>query len=85
MIIFCVFYTIKIERIQHFNSVDLLVAEIIRIFCPRAGPSLQGSNLGCSSAQRQVFYRKLGNQSCSSLKWCGSFPLLSALHSLFNN
>ena len=40
---------------------------------------------GWSSAQRQVFLRKLRNQGCSLLGMnsCDSFPLLSALHSLF--
>ena len=43
-------------------------------------------NQGRSSAQRQAFHRKLGTQ-VAVLLWidrCGSFPLLSAPHSLFS-
>ena len=48
--------------------------------CKRSEPSLQ-------FYRRQVFHRKLGNQACSftvGLNRCGSFPLLSAPHSLFS-
>ena len=46
-------------------------------------------NEGCSSVQRQVFHCKLRNQGCCStvllgINRCGSFPLLSASHSLFS-
>ena len=42
------------------------------------------SNQGCSSAQRQVFHRKLRNPVLLGMDRCGSFPLLSAPHSLFS-
>ena len=39
---------------------------------------------GCNSAQTQVFHCKLRNQGCGLLRMnrCGSFPFLSASHSL---
>ena len=45
-------------------------AYIIRVFCPRAGTTLQVQK------PRLQFYQRL--------KRCGSFPLLSAPHSLFS-
>ena len=41
-------------------------------------------NQGRSSAQRQDFHCKLRNPGCSWMDRCGSFPLLSASHSLFS-
>ena len=38
---------------------------IIRVFCPRAGPSLQAQEPRLQFCRRQVFHRKLRNQGCS--------------------
>ena len=47
-------------------------------------PHCKLRNQGCSSAQRQIFHRKFRNQAAVLLGMdrCGSFPLLSAPHSL---
>ena len=39
-----------------------------RVFCPKAGPSLQGEKPRLQFCQRQVFHHKLRNQGCSSAK-----------------
>ena len=38
---------------------------IIRVFCPRAGPSLQGQEPRLQFRPKQAFYRKLRDQECS--------------------
>ena len=37
----------------------------IRVFCPRAGPSLQAQEPRLQFCRRQVFHHKLRNQGCS--------------------
>ena len=67
------------------RSVDyciIIIIIIIRLFCPRAGPSLQAQELRLQFCQRQVFHRKLRNQGCSfTMDWIGAsfcwFPHLS--------
>ena len=59
---------------------------IIWVFCLRSGLSLQTQEPRLQFYPRQVFHWKLRNQGCSFLgiNRCGSFPLLSAPHSLFS-
>ena len=38
---------------------------IVRVFCPRAGPSLQAHEPRLQCYRRQVFHHKLRNQGCS--------------------
>ena len=46
---------------------------IIRVFCPRAGPSLQAQVPRLQFCRRQVFHRKLRNQGCSFIRdWIGA-------------
>ena len=42
------------------------IASIVRVFCTRAGPSLQAQEPRLQLFRRQVFHRKLRNQGCSS-------------------
>ena len=45
---------------------------IIRVFCPRASPSLQAQEPRPQFCRRQVFHRKLRNQGCSFTRdWTG--------------
>ena len=73
-----------------FDSASELVIKmiiIIRVFCPKAGLSLQIRHQDCSCAERQIFHYKLKNQGCNVLLGMykgGSFPLISAPHSLFS-
>ena len=59
---------------------------IIRVLCPKAGPSLQVEKPGLQFCRRQVFHCKLRNQSCSFTRdlRCSNFPLLSAPRSPFS-
>ena len=67
------------------RSVDyciIIIIIIIRLFCPRAGPSLQAQEPRLHFCQRQVFHRKLRNPGCSFTRdWIGAsfccFPHLS--------
>ena len=46
---------------------------IIRVFCPRAGPSLQVQEPRLQLCRRQVFHCKLSNQGCSFARdWVGA-------------
>ena len=46
---------------------------IIRVFCPRAGPSLQAQEPRLQFFRRQVIHRKLRNQGCSFTRdWIGT-------------
>ena len=46
---------------------------IIRVFCPRAGPSLQVQEPRLQFCRRQVFHHKLRNQGCCFTRdWIGS-------------
>ena len=50
--------------------------KIIRVFCPRTGPSLQAQEPRLQFCRRQVFHRKLRNQGCSSTRdWIGPGPV----------
>ena len=64
----------------------IIIIIIIRVFCPRAVPSLNAQEPRLHFCRRQVFHRKLRNQGCSFTKMnrCGSFPFLSKPHSLFS-
>ena len=65
----------------------LMVMIIIRVFCPRAGPSLQAQEPRLQFCHRQVFHCKVQEPRLlfyQGLNRCGSFPLLSASHSLFS-
>ena len=63
-----------------------IIIIIIRVFCPRSGPSLQAQEPRLQFCQRQVFHRKQEPrlQFYQGLNRCGSFPFLSAPHSLFS-
>ena len=69
--------------IKHHNR-DIII-NIIRVFCSRAGPSLQAQEPRQQFFRRQVFRRTLRNQGCTFTRddSCGSFQLLSAPYSLF--
>ena len=57
------------------------------VFCPRAGPSLQAQEPSLQICRRQVFHLKPHEprlQFYQGLNRCGSFPLLSAPHSIFS-
>ena len=41
------------------------VSSSLSVFCPKAGPSLQAEKPRLQFCRRQVFHRKLRNQSCS--------------------
>ena len=62
---------------------------IIRVFCPRAGPSLQAQEPRLQVCRRQVFNCKLRTQDCNFNRyWIGAvasrcFPH-STLHTLFS-
>ena len=46
---------------------------ISRVFCPRAGPSLQAQEPRLQFCEREVFHRKLRNQGCSFTRdWMGA-------------
>ena len=54
---------------------------IIRVFCPRAGTSLQAQEPRLQFCRRQVFHRKLRNQGCSFTKdWIGAVASRCFLH-----
>ena len=68
-------------------SQELLLYSSSWVFCPRACLSLQAQEPRLQFCRRQGFLGKLKEQGCSfyhSLNRCGSFPLLSAHHSLFS-
>ena len=46
-------------------SQKLFIVIIVRVFCPRAGPSLQEQESRLQFYRRQVSHLKLRNQSCS--------------------
>ena len=48
---------------QHMCIIYLFI--IIRVTCPRVGPSLQAQEPWLQFCQRQVFHLKLRNQGCS--------------------
>ena len=51
----------------------IVIIIIIRMFYPRAGPSLQAQETRLQFFRRQVFNRKLGNQGCSFTRdWIGA-------------
>ena len=93
-------YTFHTEKIW-FNKHIIIIIIIIKVFCPRSGPSLQTQEPRLQFYLRQVFHHNLRKQGCSSaegrssntnsktkaailpgMNRCGSFPLLSAPHSL---
>ena len=50
-----------------------LTAIIIRVFCPRAGPSLQAQEPIPQFCRRQVIHRRLRNQGCTFTRdWIGA-------------
>ena len=51
--------------VTHRYPSQHLLINIIRVFCPRAGPSLQAQEPGLQFCQRQVFHRKLRNTGYS--------------------
>ena len=53
-----------------FNNYQLSTSIIIRVFCPRVGPSLQAQEPRLQFCGRQVFHRKLRNQGCSFTMDC---------------
>ena len=57
---------------------------IIRVFCPKAGPSLQAEKSRLQFCRRQVSTANSGTKAAVLLGIyrCSSFPLLSAPHSL---
>ena len=48
-------------KLQSYFKLDT----IIRVFCPRAGSSLQAQEPRLQFCLRQVFHRKLKNEGCS--------------------
>ena len=44
---------------------NIIIIIIIRVFCPRADPSLKVQEPRLQFCRRQVFHRKLRNQGCS--------------------
>ena len=51
------------------------------VFCPRAGTSLQVQEPRLQFCQRQVFHRKLRNQSCNfTREWIGAVASCCFLH-----
>ena len=65
----------------------IIIIIIIRVFWPRAGPSLQVQKPRLQFCRRLVFHRKLRRprmQFYQGLNKCGSFPLLSTPHSPFS-
>ena len=49
-------------------EIILIYFIIIRVFCARAGLSLQAQERRVQFCRRQVFHRKLRNQSCSFIR-----------------
>ena len=47
----------------------IMIIIIIRVFCPKAGPSLQAEKPRLQFCRRQVFHHKLGNQGCSFTRY----------------
>ena len=47
------------------NDIIIIIIIIIRVFYPRAGPSLQAQEPRLQFCRKQVFHRKLRNQGCS--------------------
>ena len=57
--------------LRNYDLINIII--IIRVFCPRAGPSLQAHEPRLEFCQRQVFHRKLRNQGCSFTRdWIGA-------------
>ena len=76
------YLSVKWER-KRWTSISNFVFHHQGVF-PRTGPSHERRLQFC---WRRVFHRKLRNQGCSFTRhWidCGSFPLLSAPHSVFS-
>ena len=77
-------YKLLFTNIVVIVTINIIIIIIIRVFCPRTGPSLQ------TQARRLQFCWKAGlspqTQAAVLLGMdsCGSFPLLSAPHSLFS-
>ena len=60
---------------------------IIKVFCLKAGPSLQMQEPRLQFSRKQIFHRKTQKprlQFYQGLNRCASFPLLDAPHSLFS-
>ena len=59
---------------------------VMKVFCPTAGPSLQAQEPRLHFCRRQVYPANSGTKDAVLLviNMCGSFPLLSAHHSLFS-
>ena len=56
----------KVDVLNCYSITKLGVfITIIRVFCPKAGPSLQAEKPRLQLCRRQVFQRKLRNQGCS--------------------
>ena len=51
----------------------IYIKYIIRVFCPKAGSSLQAQEPGLQFCRRKVFHHKLRNQGCSFTRdWIGA-------------
>ena len=57
--------TSKNQLYLYNRPINKVIIIIIRVFCPRAGSSLQTQEPRLQIFQRQVFHRKLRNQGCS--------------------
>ena len=75
------------ERAARFIGLQIIIIIIIRVFCPKAGPSLQAEKPRLQFCRRQVFHRKLRNKGCSFtrnligavLSRCFPHPTLSSI------
>ena len=64
-----------------FSHELFIVIIIIRVFCPRAGPSLQVQKPSLQFCRRQVFHQRLRNQCCSFTRdWIGAVASRCFLH-----
>ena len=64
-----------------FNFYLIIIIIIIRVFCPRASPSLQAWEPRLQFCRRQIFHRKLRNQGCSFTRdWINAVATRCFLH-----
>ena len=79
-------WMIYLPNLLFFMCTYIYIYIIIRVFCPRACPSLQAKEPRLQFCRRQVFHHKLRNQAAvlPGMNRCSSFPLLFAPHSLFS-
>ena len=59
----------KLSKEKREKEAEVLYV-IIRVFSPRAGPSLQAQEPRLQFCRRQVFHRKFRNQGCSVTTKC---------------